>query len=83
MVPRVLLDPAPRCLITGYGDNSVDFDLRIWINDPENGRGSVKSDVLLGIWDRFQENGVSIPYPQRDLHIKSLPDGYHRSELPD
>ncbi|MBL6998818.1 MAG: mechanosensitive ion channel [Gammaproteobacteria bacterium] len=83
MVPRVLLDPAPRCLITGYGDNSVDFDLRIWINDPENGRGSVKSDVLLGIWDRFKENGVSIPYPQRDLHIKSLPAGYHRSELPD
>jgi len=82
-VPRVLLDPAPRCLITGYGDNSVDFDLRIWINDPENGRGSVKSDVLLEIWDRFKENGVSIPYPQRDLHIKSLPVGYPRSELPD
>ena len=66
MVPRVLLEPGPRCLVTGYGDSSVNFDLRLWIDDPENSRGSVISDVLLGVWDQVKENGISIPYP----HIK-------------
>ena len=69
--PRVLKDPAPRCLLKGFGDNSLDLEARVWIEDPDNGVASVKSAVLLKIWDAFQEADIEIPYPQRDLHLKS------------
>mgnify|MGYP001816929936 FL=1 len=68
---RVLSNPEPRCLFRALGDSSVDLELRLWIDDPTNGRGNVLSDVLLGVWDLFHEHGVEIPYPQRDLHLRS------------
>ena len=40
--------------------------------DPQNGLSNVKSDILLEIWDRFHDNGIEIPFPQRDLHLKSV-----------
>ncbi len=70
-VPRVLTDPAPRCLVVGFGDSSVDLELRFWIQDAQNGITNVKSEILLAVWDRFHEHGVEIPFPQRDLHLKS------------
>ena len=72
MVPRVILDPEPRCQVVRFGDSSVDLELRVWITDAQNGRGSVISEVLLGVWDRFHEHGIEIPFPQRDLHLRSL-----------
>lgn len=69
--PRIMQEPVPRCLVKGFGDSSVDLELRVWINDPPNGRANVLSDILLGIWDRFHEHGIEIPFPQRDLHIRS------------
>ena len=76
---RVLNDPEPRCLMTGFGDNSVNLELRFWINDPSNGVGNARSEVLLSIWDRFKEAGISIPFPQRDLHIRSVPEELRQS----
>ena len=70
-VERVLAAPEPRCLLRGFGDSSVDLEIRIWIDDPEEGRANVMSEVLLGVWDRFHEHGIEIPFPQRDLHLKS------------
>jgi len=70
-VPRVLNNPAAVCRLMGFGDSSVDLELRIWINDPANGVVNVRSEILLSMWDKFHENGISIPFPQRDLHIKS------------
>lgn len=72
MVPRVQLKPEPRCQLIGFGDSSVNLELRIWINDPPNGRANVISEVLLGVWERFHENGIEIPFPQRDLHLRSM-----------
>lgn len=72
MVPRIQLQPEPRCQVTRFGDNSVDLELRVWVDDPQNGRGNVISEVLLGVWDRFHEHGIEIPYPQRDLHLRSM-----------
>jgi len=72
MVPRVILTPEPRCQVVRFGDSSVDLELRVWIEDPQNGRGNVINEVLLGVWDRFHENGVEIPFPQRDLHLRSM-----------
>ena len=68
---RVLKDPEPRCFIAGFGDSSVNLSLRMWINDPANGVANVRGAVLLGIWDKFHAQGIEIPYPQRDLHIRS------------
>ena len=73
-VPRVLADPEPACLLVGFGDNSVDFQLRLWIRDPENGIANVNSQVLLGVWERFKQHGIDLPFPQRVLHHKSLPE---------
>ncbi len=70
-VPRVLKEPKSVCPLKGFGDSSVDLELRIWINDPQNGVSNVKSSVLLLVWDKFHEHGIEIPFPQRDLHIRS------------
>jgi small-conductance mechanosensitive channel len=69
---RVLKDPAPVCLMLGFGDSSVELELRIWIHDPKNGVRNIKSDVLLLVWDKFHAHGIEIPFPQRDLHLKTM-----------
>ncbi|MFT7132038.1 MAG: small-conductance mechanosensitive channel [Cyclobacteriaceae bacterium] len=68
---RVLTNPAPNCLMRGFGDNSVDLEIRFWIDDPMNGRANVKSDMLVLIWDKFAAHDIEIPYPQRDIHLRS------------
>ncbi|MEM9233361.1 MAG: mechanosensitive ion channel domain-containing protein [Pseudomonadota bacterium] len=70
-VDRVLETPKPVCNLMEFGDSSVNFDLRFWINDPPNGISNVRSEVMVGIWERLHEHGIEIPFPQRDLHIKS------------
>lgn len=74
-VNRVLKTPSPRCNLMEFGDNSINFDLRFWINDPANGSANVRSDVMMAIWDMLHEMGVEVPFPQRDIHIKSAPEG--------
>ncbi|MEO0698947.1 MAG: mechanosensitive ion channel domain-containing protein, partial [Pseudomonadota bacterium] len=69
--PRVLQKPKPRVNLMGFGDSSVDFEVRFWIQDPESGLGNIRSDVYMRIWELFQENGVEIPFPQSDLHLRS------------
>ncbi|MEE8388635.1 MAG: mechanosensitive ion channel domain-containing protein [Acidiferrobacterales bacterium] len=66
---RILKDPAPQARLLEFGDNGINLELRIWLDDPEQGVGSVKSDVNLAIWRSFKENGVTIPFPQRDVRI--------------
>ncbi len=70
-VPRVLTEPAPVCLLTEFGDSSIDLELRFWIRDPTNGTANVRSAVMLNIWDLFQQNGVEIPFPQRDVTFRN------------
>ncbi len=70
---RILKDPAPAARLTGFGDNSVDFEMRGWIVDPTDGLGNIRSSFYLRIWDLFKENGIGFPYPQRDVHLKELP----------
>ena len=67
---RVLADPAPSVWWNGFGDNAVSFTIHCWINDPEEGTGNVRSDVLKHLWALFREHGITLPYPQRDLHLK-------------
>ena len=70
-VERVLKDPEPTCPLKGFGDNSVDLEIRFWIQDPQLGISNVKSEILLKVWDKFHEHDIEIPYPQRDIHIKT------------
>ena len=81
-VPRVISEPKPACLLKGFGDSAVDLELRIWINDPQNGVSNVKSLVLLLVWDKFHEHGIEIPFPQRDLHLKPPAEMMVRVEAP-
>lgn len=69
-VPRVLNSPAPKCLLRGFGDNSIDLEIRFWIADPGQGVNNVSSEVLLAIWKAFTANGVNFPFPQRDIHFR-------------
>jgi len=67
--PRVLADPAPRVLLTLFGESSINLELGFWIADPEEGRGGVTSEVNLACWRAFRENGIQIPFPQREVRV--------------
>lgn len=66
--PRILTDPAPRALITAFADSSINFEVRFWISDPEEGLGAIRSEIYMKIWKRFKEEGIEIPFPQRVIH---------------
>jgi small-conductance mechanosensitive channel len=81
--PRVLNEPKPNVWLLAFGDNAVEHEILAWISDPEGGVGNVRSDVLNRLWWLFKEHGIGIPYPQRDVYIRSLPDGGGRvAEVP-
>jgi small-conductance mechanosensitive channel len=64
---RVLKTPEPVCHMTQFGDFSLDFLLRFWIRDPVEGVTNIRGAVLLNLWDSFAREGISIPFPVRDL----------------
>lgn len=68
---RVLKSPPPTVWLDQYGDSSVNFVIHCWITDPEAGIGNVKSEVLKNLWDLFQQHGVEIPFPQRDINLRN------------
>ncbi len=72
--PRILNEPEPAVWITAFGERAVEHELRFWISDPESGLGNIQGEVFLGIWDRFKEAGISIPYPRQDVRILGAPD---------
>ncbi|MCK0099676.1 mechanosensitive ion channel [Qipengyuania sp. S6317L1] len=67
---RIMAYPKPRVNLMGFGDSSVDFEIRFWIQDPEGGLANIRSDVFMRIWQLFKENDIEIPFPQRDLHLR-------------
>ena len=69
--PRCSKDPEAECFLVDFGDSSVNFTLYFWVDDIIEGRKRPRSDVLFSIWRKFHENGIEIPFPQRDLHIKN------------
>ncbi|TGQ28592.1 MULTISPECIES: mechanosensitive ion channel domain-containing protein [unclassified Mesorhizobium] len=69
-VGRVEADRRPVCWLTDFGDSSLNFILRFWIRDPQQGLTNVRGKVLLALWDTFRENGINIPYPHREVILK-------------
>ena len=68
---QVLKDPQPMVLFLNFGDSSLDFQLRVWIAD-FNDRRIIQSALIREIDQRFRAEGVEIPFPQRDLHLRSV-----------
>ncbi len=71
--PRVVKNHAKYsnyCHLTDFGDSSVDFVLRFYVADPQNGLTNVRGEVLLALWDAFKAEGIEIPFPQRVVTFK-------------
>ena len=71
--PDVLKVPAPWALFDGFGDSSLDFRIRIWTT-MDNGV-TTKSEVAINIYDALADAGIEIPFPQSDLHLRSVDPG--------
>jgi len=69
--PRVLGTKAPVCLLTEFADYGMRYSLTFWINDPEAGMGNVRSEVMMKLWDAFKREGIRVPYPVRDIRVRS------------
>ncbi|MDX1538268.1 mechanosensitive ion channel family protein [Arsukibacterium sp.] len=69
--PRILTTPSPTVRLMEFADSGIALELRVWITDMEKGTAEVRSAINLAIWRTFKQHNITIPYPQRDLHIKS------------
>ena len=76
-VDRVLTTRPTVCHIVGFGDSSVDYILQFWISDPTGGLTNIRGNVFLALWDSFAANGISIPFPQREIKV------HKNDQLPD
>jgi len=73
--PRVetAADRAPAAFVLRFAESGIDLELGVWIRDPESGQLGLKSDLNLAIWKAFQQHGISVPFPQRDVRIVAMP----------
>lgn len=67
----ILKEPPPDVLFDSFGDNSLNFNLRVWTGTYVSKPGVLRSELNYVISKRFKENGIEIPFPQRDIHIRS------------
>ena len=70
---QVVRQPSPRVRMRAFGASSLDFELLAWINHPQE-RGLIKHDLLMAIYKALNENGIEIPFPQTDIHLRSMPE---------
>ena len=70
-VERISKVRAPVCWMTEFGDSSLNFLLRFWIEDPQNGLTNIRGKVMLALWDAFKEHEIGIPYPHREIILKN------------
>ncbi len=71
--PDIIDYPEPRVRMRAFGESSLDFELLGWVDRPVQ-RGKVMHETLMTIYKRFAADGIAIPFPQRDLHIVSMPE---------
>jgi small-conductance mechanosensitive channel len=67
----VLRDPPPAVRMTGFGDSALELELRVWSDSQVHRKGLLVSALNMAIHERFRAEGIEIPFPQRDLHIRS------------
>ncbi|MGM0380340.1 MAG: mechanosensitive ion channel family protein [Bacillota bacterium] len=71
-IDRILKNPEPKIFLTEFDNSSVNLKIKFWIKDPENGITNIKSEINKNIWNLFNENDIVIPFPQQDIHFKSI-----------
>ena len=71
--PKIVQQPTPRVRMRALGNSSLDFELLAWIDHPQS-RGIIRHDLLMSIYKAFKENGIEIPFPQTDIHLRSMPE---------
>jgi len=76
---EVVKQPAPRVRMRAFSNSSLDFELLAWIDRPVL-RGRIRHDLLKGIYNAFIEHGIEIPFPQTDIHLRSMPEVSEPSE---
>ena len=76
---NVLNEPSPRVVFWAFGDSALEFQLRVWTTRMLHRRGVFVGQLNLAIYEKFEEHGIRIPFPQRDLHLKTTSPGW---ELP-
>lgn len=69
--PGVLKNPKPDVLFDEFGDSSLNFIFRVWTSDYSDTPGILKSELYFAIFKKFKEHNIEIPFPQRDIHLKS------------
>ena len=67
--PDVLSAPAPNVIFIGFGESSLDFELRYWTVAQVQTPLVLKSDLYFALFRALKERGIQIPYPQRDIHL--------------
>lgn len=67
--PRVLKDPPPGALILAFADSGINLELGVWVGDPDQGLAGLRSDLYDAIWRGFREQGIEIPFPQREIRV--------------
>jgi small-conductance mechanosensitive channel len=68
-LPRVLAEPAPSAFLVTFADSGIEYETAVYIADPQNGKLGVQSAMNRAIWRTFQDHGISIPYPQREMRV--------------
>jgi small-conductance mechanosensitive channel len=68
--PRTLKSKPPNCILVEFTEAGMKFSLTFWIADPD-GMDNVKSDVMLSLWETFKREGIRVPYPVREIRIRS------------
>jgi small-conductance mechanosensitive channel len=71
--PRVLRDPSPRALFVGFGDSSLNFELRAWTDEFESWP-QIRSELAAALYDAVQEAGMTFPFPQREVRVVHDPE---------
>ncbi len=69
--PAVLKDPAPMVRFLEFGDSSLNFELAVWTIDMARNPTRFRSDLFFAIERKLRENNIEVPFPQRDLHLRS------------
>jgi len=64
---------APAAFVLRFADSGIDLELGVWIRDPENGQLNLRSDLNLALWKAFQQEGIGVPFPQREVRIVGMP----------
>ncbi|TPV94765.1 MAG: mechanosensitive ion channel [Myxococcales bacterium FL481] len=70
---EIVSEPAPDVLLVGFGDSSLDFVLRAYCSSMVEQPEVLRSEINFAIWYKLKAAGIEIPFPQRDVHVKTVP----------